>query len=63
VAKVQKNFCPKSLFVTEWDVIHKDEPELVPGEKKKKKKEEEAKLYPHHKYSYAVCGKQNKTVL
>ena len=28
--------------------------------KKKKKKEEEVKLYPHHKYGFAMCGKQSK---
>lgn len=60
VPKVQKNFNPKSLFVTEWDIVNKEEPEPVPGEKKRKKKEEEVKLYPHHKFNYAALGKHNK---
>ena len=61
VPKVQKNFCPKQLFVTEWDIVHKPEPEPVEGEKKKKKKkEEEVKLYPHHKFDFASCGKRSK---
>ena len=67
VPKVQKNFCPKQLFVTEWDIVHKPEPEPVEGEegkkKKKKKKEEEVKLYPHHKFNFASCGKRSKKAL
>jgi hypothetical protein len=67
VPRVQRNFGPKVLFVTEWDTVYKEEPEPLPGEeikkKKSKKKEEEVKLYPHHKYSFATCGKQSKKEL
>ena len=60
--------CPKDLFVQERDIVWKEEPEeepLEPGEKKKKKKKgkEEVKLYPHHKYSFAKCGKPEKSEL
>ena len=66
VGRVQNKFCPKDLFITERDQVFKEEPEEEepePGEKKKKKKKakkEEVKMYPHHKYSFAKCGKPAK---
>ena len=64
VHRVQRNFCPKNLFVSEWDVVYPPEPVDPPEEegkkKKKKKKEEEVKMYPHHKMSYAAVGKLGK---
>lgn len=68
VQRVQNKLCPKDLFVTERDIVYKEEPEEEapePGKKKKKKgaAKEEVKLYPHHKYAFAKTGKTGKKEL
>jgi hypothetical protein len=68
VSRVQNKLCTKDLFITERDIVYKDEPEEEVGEggKKKKKKggaKEEVKLYPHHKYGFAKTGKTAKREL
>ena len=66
--KVQRSRGPKSLFITEYDTVFKEEePETVvpvepvkKGQKKKssmKEVEEEWKMYPHHKYAFASVGR------
>ena len=57
---------PKKNFITELDIIWKEEePEPIPepGKKaapKKKAKEEELKLYPNHKYEFPGIGYNKK---
>jgi len=72
VQTVQKKLCPKQLFITEFDSVFKEEPEVeeVVCSKKKKEggkakvksqqEEQTDKWYPEHKYQFAHLGKKGK---